>query len=204
MIVCDNKKDYQLLLSLRSHGWSRNEKSHHQKMLKSYPRLEPRFIFSNYGYNLRPMEIQAAIANEQLKKIKKFEKNREFNRSSIINFFNKNKKNANKLSFIMNAKNVTTKWCGIAFLINKKIKDHKNKIIKKIEKLGLETRPIVCGNILNQPAIKLFNLNKENIKLKNCQEVDERGIYIGLKTKKNSNKISKQIADILNKSLENY
>ena len=26
IIVCDSKSDYQLLLSLRSHGWSRNEK----------------------------------------------------------------------------------------------------------------------------------------------------------------------------------
>ena len=27
IIVCDSKSDYQLLLSLRSHGWSRNEKT---------------------------------------------------------------------------------------------------------------------------------------------------------------------------------
>ena len=204
MIVCDNKRDYQLLLALRSHGWSRNEKTHHQKMLKLYPKLEPRFIFSNYGYNLRPMEIQAAIANEQLKKIKKFEKNRTFNRKSIIENFYQNKNNVDKLSFIKSAKNVTAKWCGIPFLLNKNLKNDKFKIIKKIEKLGLETRPIVCGNILNQPAIKLFNLNNRNIKLKNCQEVDERGIYIGLKTKKNPIRVSKQIADILNKSLDNY
>ena len=87
MIVCDSKSDYQLLLSLRSHGWSRNEKNHHKKMIKLFPKLEPRFIFSNYGYNLRPLEIQAAIANEQLSKIKRFEKNRAYNRIQIIKHF---------------------------------------------------------------------------------------------------------------------
>ena len=56
-------------------------------MVKLFPKLEPRFIFSNYGYNLRPLEIQAAIANEQLNKIKKFEKNRSFNRLQIIKHY---------------------------------------------------------------------------------------------------------------------
>ena len=67
-------------------------------MVKLFPKLEPRFIFSNYGYNLRPLEIQAAIANEQLNKIKKFEKNRSFNRLQIIkHYFLENKENTNKL-----------------------------------------------------------------------------------------------------------
>ena len=172
-------------------------------MLKLYPKLEPRFIFSNHGYNLRPIDIQSAIADEQLKKINKFEKNREFNWKNIIKFFEKKKENRNKFNFIKNAKNVNAKWCGISIIIDKKLKNKRSKIVSKIERLGLETRPIVCGNILNQPAIKLFNLNKKKIKLKNCQEIDERGFYIGVNTKKNSIKKIKKISEILNKSLEN-
>ena len=205
MIVCDSKSDYQLLLSLRSHGWSRNEKSHHKKMIKLFPKLEPRFIFSNYGYNLRPLEIQAAIANEQLNKIKRFEKNRAFNRIQIIkHFFLKNKVNINKCIFINSAKNVKASWCGISILLNKNLKKFKNKIIKKIEKSGLETRPIVCGNILNQPAIKLFELNKKKTYLKNCQEIEERGFYIGLNTKKSSLEKLKKISKILNNSINKF
>ena len=154
IIVCDSKSDYQLLLSLRSHGWSRNEKDHHKKMVKLFPKLEPRFIFSNYGYNLRPLEIQAAIANEQLNKIRRFEKNKSYNRLQIIKrFFLQNKENSNKLFFISNAKNVKASWCGILILINKNLKKFKKKIIKEIEKSG--------GNILNQPAVRLFKLNKK-------------------------------------------
>ena len=74
------------------------------------------------------MEIQASIANEQLNKIKKFEKNRSFNRLQIIkHYFLENKENTNKLFFINNAKNVKASWCGISILINKNLKKFKNK-----------------------------------------------------------------------------
>ena len=37
----------------------------------------------------------------------------------------------------------------------------KEKIyIKKLENLGLETRPIISGSFVNQPSIKLYGLTK--------------------------------------------
>ena len=46
-------------------------------------------------------------------------------------------------------------------LVSQKLKKHKQKIVKLLEINGIETRPIISGNFLNQPAIKLFGLNKE-------------------------------------------
>ncbi len=45
---------------LRAHGWSR-EADEHQKYVNMYPDIDPRFIFINQGYNLRPTEVNAAI-----------------------------------------------------------------------------------------------------------------------------------------------
>ncbi len=204
MIVCRNKKDYQLLLSLRSHGWSRDDGSHHRKMVKLFPKLEPRFIFSNYGYNLRPLEIQAAIAMEQFKRLKILEKNRSYNRAQIIKSIYSFKINNKKLDFIKPAKNVDCKWYGLPIVLNKNLKKDKKNIISKLESKGIETRPIVCGNILNQPAIKLFKLNNKKHILKNSQEIDERGFFIGLETKKSSNKTVKFISKTMNDVLKNY
>ena len=36
MIVCNNKEDYEILKSLRSHGWARDEKTS-----KKFPNLDP-------------------------------------------------------------------------------------------------------------------------------------------------------------------
>ena len=56
--------------------------------------------------------------------------------------------------------NVNPSWFGIPILVSKKLS--KNKIVGKLEKFGVETRPIISGNFLKQPAIKKYNIkNKE-------------------------------------------
>ncbi len=199
MVVCNSKEDHEILLALRAHGWSRDGYKH-QMYKKKYPKLDERFIFTNMGFNLRPLDIQAAIANNQLKQIHDFKKNRTYNRNKIIQFYNKNFINENFLTFINNSINVDCNWFGLPILINKKYKHKKKKIIKEIERLGVETRPIISGNFLNQPAIKLFKLNNNNNKLINCQEVDDRGFFIGINTKKSPEKILKFVADNLGKA----
>ena len=95
---------------------------------------------------------------------------------------------------IKNSKNVDCNWFGLPILINKKFKNKKKKLIQTIEKLGIETRPIISGNFLNQPSIKLFKLNTKKHKLKNCQEIDERGFFIGINTRKSPIKKLKFVA----------
>ena len=70
MIVCNDKLNYNIVKSLRSHGWSRDIVI--DKKLKKFKKLDDRFLFINSGYNLRPTDIQAAIAENQLKRLNKF------------------------------------------------------------------------------------------------------------------------------------
>ena len=58
MVVCNNTRNYNILKSLRSHGWSRDT-IFHKKYKKKYKDLDEQFLFINSGYNLRPTEIQA-------------------------------------------------------------------------------------------------------------------------------------------------
>ena len=83
MIVCNNDNDYDILLSLRSHGWARKLLKQ-KKYEKKYKNLDNRFIFLNSGFNLRPTEIQAAIANNQFKKLDSLKKIKKKNHSKII------------------------------------------------------------------------------------------------------------------------
>ena len=72
MIVTNNKKDYELLKIMRAHGWDRDLEKNRIKTKK--------FNFINMGFNLRPLEVSAAIAQNQLKRLKKFSKLRNQNR----------------------------------------------------------------------------------------------------------------------------
>ena len=157
-------------------------------------------IAVNNKYGTLLTIIKAAIANNQLKQIHTFKRNRTYNRNKIISYYNKNFKNKNFLIFVNNSNHVDCNWFGLPILINKKYKYKKRKIIKEIERLGIETRPIIRGNFLNQPAIKLFKLNKNNYKLKKSQEVDDCGFFIGINTKKSSEKILKFVATNIGKA----
>ena len=203
MVVCNDKNDYRILLSLRAHGWSR-DRDDHKKILRKNSQLDPRFVFVNYGFNLRPLEIQAAIANQQLKKINTLKKNRNFNRFQIIKLFKMYKRNNEKLIFIDDAKNVECNWFGIPILLARKFKKSKKNIIQMIEKKGIETRPIISGNILNQPAINLFKLNKKKTILKNCQDVEDRGFFIGINSVKTDERMLKFVANSLNSVLDKF
>ena len=192
MIVCHNKHDYEILLSLRSHGWAR-EKFIQKKYKKNYSNLDPRFLFINSGYNLRPTEIQAAIALNQFKRKNTFKVNREFNRNEIIKKVNSHKKFCNQISFLNIEENIDPSWFGLAIFIDKKYSNKKSKYLKYLEKKGIETRPIISGNFVNQPAVKLYKLNKNNEEFKNAQIIEDSGFFIGLHTKKINSKLASYI-----------
>ena len=66
-----------------------------------------------------------------------------------------------------------------------------------LNKNNVETRPIISGNFVNQPAIKLYNINFNKKKLINSNQIDKRGFFIGLPTIKLSNKKIKILTELL-------
>ena len=120
MICCKDKSDYEIIKSLRSHGWSRNL-SNERKISNNNPHLDKRFIFYNSGFNLRPTEIAGAIGRSQFKDLFKFKKIRNLNRKNIINLFKKDKKINRSIKVIKPNKNVNPSWFGLPLIVNKKI-----------------------------------------------------------------------------------
>ncbi len=179
MIICKNKDDYEILKSLRSHGWSREE-----KIAKKYPNLDPRYIFINSGFNLRPTDIQAAIGISQFQRLEKFKKIRFENRQKIIKSLKNNKKWKNQFKFIDVPKKVLPSYMVFPIILNPVYKKKKIKFINYIESKGLETRPIISGSFTNQPSSKLFKLNPKNQSFKGAEEVQSLGFVIGLHTKR--------------------
>ena len=48
---------------------------------------------------------------------------------------------------------------------------------------GIETRPIISGNFLNQPASKIYKFNSKMNDFINANEIEKKGFFIGLHTK---------------------
>jgi len=101
----------------------------------------------------------------------------------IKNALEKAKKWNNQFSFLKINTNVTSSLFGFSIFINKKFLKKKKKFIELLDREGVETRPIISGNFLNQPAIKLFKLNKKNQKFPEAQKVENLSFFIGLHSK---------------------
>ncbi len=173
MIVCNSKEDYNILKSLRAHGWDREI---NKKNIKN-------FNFINEGFNLRPLEVSAAIGLNQFKRLKKLKNTRAKNRNNLIKSLISSKKWNNQFSFFRPQKNLDPSWFGFPLLINKNKIKIKNKFLKYLNKNNIETRPIISGNFVNQPSIKKYNVSFKKSELKNSQEIEDRGFFIGLPTK---------------------
>ena len=179
MIVCNNKKDYEILKSLRSHGWSRD-----RKIANKYPSLDPRYIFINSGFNLRPTDVQAAIGISQLKKLEKFKKTRIENRKKIIKNLISNPNWNEQFTFIDVPKEISPSYMVFPILLNSRYKNKKIEFINSIESMGLQTRPIISGNFSKQPSSKLYKLNLNKKKFPGSDKVQDLGFVIGLPTKR--------------------
>jgi len=196
MVCCKDSDDYEIIKSLRAHGWSRGLRNE-KKISTKNKHLDNRFIFYNSGFNLRPTDISASIGLSQFKDLDQFIKVRSYNRKQILNAIKKKSLNEH-ICVIKENKHVKASWFGLPVILSKKI--NRKKFINKIEKLGVETRPILSGNFLKQPAIKKYKINIK-LNLKNSDFVNDRGFFIGLPTKKIDPKIVTKLVKVFEKSI---
>ncbi len=186
MIVCKNPKDYKLLQTLRSHGWDREIK-----------KTKNTFNFINQGFNLRPLEVSAAIGINQLKRLKLMIKIRNKNREQIIKTIINSSKWKNQYSFFKANKYLKPSWFSLPFLINSKYLSKKRSFLKYLNKNKIETRPIISGNFVNQPCVELHKIRFSKRDLKNSEEIEKRGFFIGLPTKPLKKNVVKKLVNIL-------
>ena len=201
MICCKNKEDEDIIKALRSHGWSK-DLSNQKKLERKYKDINKNFFFINSGFNLRPTDIQAAIGLSQFKSLNNFINVRKKNRDKIIKKIKSDKRWEKQVQFINNSDHVNPSWFGIAMLFNKKFKYKKKLILNKLNKFGIENRPIISGNFLKQPVMKKYKISQKSSQFPNANYVHEYGFFVGLKHKLMSNKEISKYSNIFFKSFK--
>ena len=171
-LLTDNFRLYCSALSLRSHGWTREQPSNSHLINKNYSNFEKLFKFILPGFNLRPTEINAKLGIVQLKKLKKFIINRKKNAKILHKIFKDLK------SAYLQEYNKENSFFGFAFILANKLENKRDMILKYMKNNKIECRPIVSGNITTNPMIK-FGEYKIPFKLKSTQYVDKNGFMIG-------------------------
>ena len=194
MICTNNKKIYELIRILRSHGMLRESgnPSFENKVIKKNPQLSPKFIFLYPAYNLRNNEISAVIGINQLKRLDKNNKLRTKNFEIFL-------KNLNQNYYWTNYELKGSSNYAFPLVLKKANLINRNLLEKIMTDNNIEFRRGNAGggNQLRQPYLKDYI---KNINLKNFKYTDHIhffGYYIGNYPSLKKDKILK-ICKILN------
>ena len=194
MVCTNDKKIYEIIKILRSHGMLReaNNKKYEKKIVNKYKYLSPKFIFMYPSLNFRNNEIGAVIGINQLKNLNKNNLLRTRNFKLFLKLLDSNKF---FVEFDMSGSS------NYAFPIILKTKNFKKRDLfeKEMLKNGIEFRRGNAGggNQLRQPYINSVVKNIDLKKFKKVDHVHFFGYYIGNYPSLNPKKIN-LICKVLN------
>src|SRR6056300_278075 len=186
-VSTDNEDLYNILLSIRSHGWARDLNNDTAKQLKEKWNIgdfNDLYTFYYSGFNLRSTDLQAIIGQSQLKRIYIVSERSFYN----YNLYNKLIRNDFWEPEI--PKNSTTS--NFAFPV---ISPNRDKIVKELIENKVETRPLICGSMGSQPFyVKEYG---EHV-FANASIVDSYGFYLPNHQNLNDDEV-RFVASIVNK-----
>jgi len=142
------------------------------KWLESYDGIvDHKYIFTNMGYNLKPLDLQGAFGLEQLKKFDEIDVRRKISKSRLEEIITKY---VNGVRGVSTSEHADTCWFGTPFICdNKEIKD---KLVAFCEANRIQTRNYFAGNILMHPGFKHLDDYK---KYENANQVLDKVFFIG-------------------------
>lgn len=186
-LLTDNFKLYCNALAIRSHGWIREQPPKSHLINKNLNNHLRKFRFFLPGYNIRPTELSAIIGLEQMKKIKRFINNRKINAKFFCDIFKEK-------NLILQKFNKDSTYFGFSIIIKNHLIDI-YELIKKINLLGIETRPIISGNILNNQMMRYadYSIYKKPIK---ANYIENFGFMIGNRSELFSDKEKKILKNL--------
>src|SRR5574344_125051 len=106
-----------------------------------------KYVYSNFGYNLKATDMQASIGCAQIDKLPYFTERR-------IHNFNKLYKGLeeiqDKIILPKATENSKPSWFGFAITCKRNI--DRNKVVKELNNKGIQTRNLFAGNIRRHPC----------------------------------------------------
>ena len=171
LVLCHDEKMYHTLLSLRAHGWTR-EQPEHSHLNEEHDEFMSLFRFVLPGYNLRPLEMSGAIGQEQLKKLPAMVKQRQKNAEKFVSLFSQFP------GLNIQREIGESSWFGFSLICESHLAGRRNDIIAALNNADIEYRPIVAGNIYNNSVCQFMDIEPAT-DLLNADLIDRDGFFVG-------------------------
>lgn len=172
MNVTDDEELYHYMLSIRSHGWTRHLPDDSKIYKKSEDSFYESFNFIMPGFNVRPLEVEAATGIEQIKRLDGFIKQRRVNAELFKSRIEK------ETDLITQREIGEASWFGFAIILPKEKRGKRSAYIDALRKAEIEVRPIVAGNFVRQKALEYLDYSISG-DLANADYIHENGFFVG-------------------------
>lgn len=147
MVTTDSLELSQYLRSIRAHGWTRGLPKNNFVHSLSGDDWDDLYRFVLPGFNLRPLEIEAAAGIVQLRKFPKFLSARRTNARRFQECFGSIE------GVKIQREHGISSWFGFSIVLDGLLKGNRGSLLSALREQGVETRPIVAGNFVQNPVI---------------------------------------------------
>jgi CDP-6-deoxy-D-xylo-4-hexulose-3-dehydrase len=169
MLCTNDEAIYKLLLLKRSHGLARElPPCYHPALREKHGDIDFNFLFLTDGFNVRNTEFNAVLGLAQLPRIDQYIALRNANYTRFLEIC----RNYGDQLILIEHPGMSS--FVLPFLFREKAA--KQRFQELIRSAGIESRPLISGNLLRQPFLqKYYN----PVDFRNADFVHENAFYVG-------------------------
>ncbi len=108
-----------------------------------------KYVYSQFGYNLKMTDMQASVGVAQMAKLPSFVESRRTNHNSLRELL---EKYSNVISIVQPTKNSNPSWFGFLMLVNSESGASRDSLAEYLEARKIQTRMLFAGNMIRQPC----------------------------------------------------
>lgn len=173
IILTDDTELAHLCRSLRAHGWTRDLPHDSPVFQKKGNDFFEAYRFVLPGYNVRPLEIEAAIGREQIKKLPGFTAQRRKNLALFQKLFGSDDR------FIIQRENGKSSAFSFTIILNPAKQIDRNAVFAALRDADIGYRIITGGNFLRHDVIKYYDYDVVGGAVPNADIAHDHGFFVG-------------------------
>ena len=171
-VTTNDEEIYEICLALRAHGWIREQPPESSLRRGAVAGFDSLFHFVLPGLNFRPIELEAAIGIEQIKKLDSMNAWRTKNETKFRGLFGQSQNvrlqggRGNSTSF------------ALPMILSGEMAGRRTELAALFGANGIECRPIIAGNFTKQPVMRYLAASQPG-PLPVSDQIHEDGLYLG-------------------------
>ena len=172
MVLTDDEELYHLLRALRAHGWTRDLPEESPVFERRQDDHFEAYRFILPGYNVRPLEMSAAIGLEQLKKLPEMTTRRRQNLALFQRLFGSDDR------FIIQRENGTSSAFAFTLILKPDRGPARERVFEALHRADIGFRIITGGCILRHDVMRHYDYETVG-EIRNAFTAHDFGLFVG-------------------------